>query len=75
MEQRGEAMLINPNLLRGFYDSDRRYLPEFEQPRHIFEELGLVNNPIRIAHAMIGLENRFVAGKHDPDQRRLFQTR
>ena len=50
MEQRG-TILINPNLLSGFYNSDCRYLPEFEQARHIFEELGLANNPIRIAHA------------------------
>ena len=65
--------------LDGFYKQHYRYLPEFEQAYRIFEEEGLADNPIRLAHTMVGLENYFVtqrqANQHGHDELHPFQTR
>lgn len=49
-------MFINHNKLQGFYSMNWRYSPEFEQAYRIFEEEELADNPIRLAHTMVGLE-------------------
>ena len=58
--------------LDGFYKQHYRYLPEFEQAYSIFQEEGLADNPIRLAHTMVGLERYFVASRqanqHDPGE-------
>lgn len=65
--------------LAGFYAQDYRYRPEFEQAYRIFEEEGIADNPIRLAHTMVGLENYFVtqrqANQHGLDELHPFQTR
>ena len=65
--------------LAGFYKQHYRYQPEFEQAYHIFEEEGIADNPIRLAHTMVGLEGYFVtkrqASQHDLNELHPFQTR
>ena len=65
--------------LAGFYKQQYRYLPEFEQAYRIFEEEGIADNPIRLAHTMVGLEGYFVtkrqASQHDLNELHPFQTR
>ncbi len=50
MEQR--RILYNHNLLQGFYNSDYRYSPGFEQAYYIFKEEGLGDNSNRIDHTL-----------------------
>lgn len=66
MEQR--RMFINHNRLQGFYGMNWRYSPEFEQAYRIFEEEGLADNPIRIAHTMATLEMYKEASLQYPDE-------
>ena len=71
-------VIMRHKKLAGFYKQHYRYRPEFEQAYRIFEEEGLADNPIRLAHTMVGLENYFVSsrqGKHDPDELHPVQTR
>ena len=59
--------------LAGFYEQHYRYLPEFEQAYRIFEEEGLADNPIRIAHTMATLEMYKEASLQDPDELHHFK--
>ncbi len=76
-EQR--RIIMRHKRLDGFYKQAYRYSPEFEQAYRIFEEEGVGDNPIRIAHTMVGLENYFVtsqqASQHDPEELHPVQTR
>ena len=72
-------IIMRHKQLAGFYEQNYRYLPEFEQAYRIFEEEGIADNPIRLAHTMVGLENYFVtrrqANQHGADEMHPFQTR
>ena len=72
-------VIMRHKRLDGFYKQHYRYLPEFEQAYRIFEEEGLADNPIRLAHTMVGLENYFVtqrqAKQHGLDELHPVQTR
>ena len=72
-------VIMRHKRLAGFYKQHYRYFPEFEQAYRIFEEEGLADNPIRIAHTMVGLENYFVtqrqAKQHGLDELHPVQTR
>ena len=72
-------VIMRHKRLDGFYKQHYRYLPEFEQAYRIFEEEGLADNPIRLAHTMVGLERYFVtkrqASQHEPDELHPVQTR
>ena len=74
-----QRILDRHKQLAGFYAQEYRYRPEFEQAYRIFEEEGIADNPIRLAHTMVGLERYFVtkrqANQHDPDELHPFQTR
>ena len=76
-EQR--RIIMRHKKLDGFYKQAYRYAPEFEQAYRIFEEEGVGDNPIRIAHTMVGLENYFVnrrqASQHGLDELHPYQTR
>ena len=72
-------IIMRHKKLDGFYKQAYRYLPEFEQAYRIFEEEGIADNPIRLAHTMVGLENYFVtqrqAKQHGLDELHPVQTR
>ena len=72
-------LIMRHKKLAGFYAQDYRYRPEFEQAYRIFEEEGIADNPIRLAHTMVGLENYFEtqrqANQHGLDELHPFQTR
>ena len=72
-------LIMRHKKLAGFYAQDYRYRPEFEQAYRIFEEEGAGDNPIRLSHTMVGLENYFVtrrqANQHGLDELHPFQTR
>ena len=74
-----QRILKRHKRLAGFYAQDYRYRPEFEQAYRIFEEEGIADNPIRLAHTMVGLENYFVtkrqANQHGLDELHPFKTR
>ncbi len=76
-EQR--RVILRHKQLAGFYEQNYRYAPEFEQAYRIFEEKGIADNPIRLAHTMVGLEGYFVtkrqASQHDLNELHPFQTR
>ncbi len=68
-------IIMRHKRLAGFYEQNYRYSPEFEQAYRIFEEEGLADNPIRLAHTMVGLENYFVTSQHDTEELHPYQTR
>ena len=72
-------IIMRHKMLAGFYAQAYRYLPEFEQAYHIFEEEGAGDNPVQIADTMTALENYFVtrrqANQHGLDELHPFQTR
>ena len=72
-------LIMRHKRLAGFYKQHYRYFPEFEQAYRIFEEEGIADNPIRLAHTMVGLENYFAtrrqANQHGLDELHPFQTR
>lgn len=72
-------IIMRHKQLAGFYEQNYRYLPEFEQAYHIFEEEGAGDNPVRIADTMTALENYFVnrrqANQHGLDELHPYQTR
>ncbi len=76
-EQR--RIIMRHKKLDGFYKQTYRYLSEFEQAYRIFEEEGIADNPIRLAHTMVGLENYFVtkrqSNQHGLDEMHPYQTR
>lgn len=68
IEEQRRVIMHHKRLAR-FYEQDYRYLPEFEQTYRIFEEEeGAGDNPIRLAHTMVGLENYKVVSQRDPDE-------
>ena len=70
-EQR--RIIMRHKRLAGFYKQHYRYYPEFEQAYRIFEEEGLADNPIRIAHTMATLEMYKEASLQDPDELHHFK--
>ena len=66
-------IIMRHKQLDGFYKQHYRYLPEFEQAYRIFEEEGLADNPIRIAHTMATLEMYKEASLQDPDKLHHFK--
>ena len=61
-------VIMRHKRLAGFYEQHYRYLPEFEQAYHIFEEEGAGDNPVQIADTMASLEMYKEASKHDPEE-------
>ena len=65
-------MLINHDLLQGFYNSQYSYSPEFEQAYHIFKEEGPGDNPLRIADVFNFLESYIEASLQAPNKLHLY---